>query len=288
MPESNVPGPTVPFITLTAASTYEDAIGVQLYLLGQTELEILNPDAGTVQLTIYEPTVPVALVREGLDALAARQPGFTYELRAGEIPEVKWFEVWKQYFVPKAVGERFEVRPPWASEPVAPGRVPLLIEPGNAFGSGYHETTQLVLEALERLPLAGRSLLDAGCGSGILSIGALKLGAGPVLGFDVDPDSIENSIANARLNGVPAEFRVAEPADVAGPWDVVAANLIADLLDRVRDDLVRLTRAGGTLVLSGLLEGDQDATRDRYLAAGLTLLAADERNGWHSLVFRKP
>ena len=282
------PNATVPFLTLTAASEHEDAIGVQLYLLGQTELEILNPDADTVQITIYEPTVTAAMVREALEALAARAPGFTCDVRAGEIPEVKWFEVWKQYFVPKAVGERFQVRPPWATEPVPEGRLPLLIEPGNAFGSGYHETTQLVLEALERLPLAGASLLDAGCGSGILAIAALKLGAGPVLGFDIDPESIENSLANARLNGVEGRFRVAEAADVEGPWDVVAANLIADLLGRVRDDLVRLTRPGGTLVLSGLLEGDQDGTRDLYLAAGLELVAADERNGWHSLVFQRP
>ena len=287
MPDPSAPVPTLPFVTLTAAARFEDAICVQLYLVGQTELEILNPDADTVQLTIYEPEVPVALIREALDALAARQPGFACDVRTGEIPEVKWFEVWKQFFVPKAVGERFEVRPPWAAEPVPAGRTPLLIEPGNAFGSGYHETTQLVLEALERLPLAGRSLLDAGCGSGILAIAALKLGATPVLGYDIDPESIENSLANARLNGVSADFRVAEPADVTGTWDVVAANLIADLLARVRDDLLRLTCPGGTLVLSGLLEGDQDATRDLYLAAGLELLAADERNGWHSLVFRK-
>ncbi len=289
MPEQPPPASTVPYVTLTAAARFEDAIGVQLYLLGQTELEILNPDADTVQITLYEPEVPVALVREGLEALVASLPGFSYELRAGEIPEVKWFETWKEHFLPKAVGERFEVRPPWATEPVPEGRLALVIEPGNAFGSGYHETTQLALEALERLDLAAGNVLDAGCGSGILSIAAGLLGSRDILGFDIDPDSIDNSVENAMLNSVSAaEFRVAEPADVTGEWAVVAANLIADLLDRVRDDLVRLTAPGGTLILSGLLEGDQDGTRDHYLAAGLTLIHADERNGWHCLVFRKP
>jgi len=289
MSDPNPPEATVPYVTLTAAARFEDAIGVQLYLLGQTELEILNPDDDTVQITLYEPEVPLAPLREALDALAAGLPGFSYELRAGEIPEVKWFERWREFFVPKAVGERFEVRPPWAAEPVAAGRIPLLIEPGNAFGSGYHETTQLVLEALERQDLSGRTLLDAGCGSGILAIAGAKLGALRPFGFDIDQDSVDNSVENAMLNGVSSvEFVQGEAADVQGSYDVVVANLIADLLAQVRDDLVRLTAPGGTLVLSGLLEGDQDPTRELYTAAGLTCTAADDRNGWHCLVFVKP
>lgn len=290
MSDPTSPAPTLlPYVTLTAAARFEDAIGVQLYLLGQTELEILNPDVDTVQITLYEPEVPIAPLREALDALAASLPGFTYELRAGEIPEVKWFERWKEFFVPKAVGERFEVRPPWDPSPVAEGRIPLLIEPGNAFGSGYHETTQLVLEALERLDVSGHTLLDAGCGSGILAIAAAKLGAVRPLGFDIDPDSVDNSVENAMLNGVSSvEFVQGEASAMEGSYDIVVANLIADLLAQVRDDLVRLTAPRGTLVLSGLLEGDQDPTRELYTAAGLTCTAADERNGWHCLVFVKP
>jgi len=277
------------FVTVTADAPYEEPIVGRLAMLGLTELEIVHPAAETVQLTVYACPLPGDALRADLEGLVEWCPGFSCEVREGSVPDVEWYERWKEHFVPLAVGRRFEVRPPWAEQPVPEGRIPLLIEPRNAFGTGYHETTQLILEALEDMPLAGVSLLDAGCGSGILAIAAAHLGATPIRAFDHDPEATENAVENVRVNGVAdrIEVQTAAPAAVAGEWQVVVANIIANVLEVVRDDLVRLTAPGGTLVLCGLLEGDQQGIQALYEAAGLTLVEAADKNGWHRLSFRR-
>jgi ribosomal protein L11 methyltransferase len=281
---------TLPVVTITASAEHEEPIVGRLYLLGLAEMEIVRPDPATVHLTLFRPEVDARQVEQGLATLGEWFPGFECVVRSEEIEDVPWWEVWKQHFRALEVGNRFQVRPPWEAAPLPEGRLPLVIEPRNAFGSGYHETTQLMLEAIEGLDWRGRSYLDAGCGSGILGIAAARLGAARVLAFDRDPEALENTAANVELNGVGGQVEgfTGEIGAVGGVFDVVGANIIATALKEMRDHLVRCTRPGGVLLLSGLLEGDQDGVQAHFEAAGLTTTAHTWRNGWHLLKLVKP
>lgn len=292
-PDADEAEASLDFVTITSAAVYEESICGRLFVLGYRGLELLNPDPDTVQITLYAPHRTVEELQEGLAPLREWNEGFDCEVRAGSIPDVKWYETWKKHYVPRAIGERFEVRPPWAEEPVAAGRWPIRIEPKNAFGTGYHETTRLMIAALEATPLRDQSYLDAGCGSAILSVAALRLGAREILGFDIDAESIENAEENLRINAdagdmTRVELRCAVPAEVQGRYDVVGANIIANVLHEVRDDLLRLTRPGGTLLICGLLEGDQDEIRRHFEAVGLETLEQLHENGWYLLRMHKP
>jgi ribosomal protein L11 methyltransferase len=282
--------PPLPLITVTAAREHEEPILARLQILGLRESEILHPAPDMTLITIYGTVVSSAEVREDLAGLIEWFPDFSADVRAGEIEDIAWYERWKEHFHPLAIGERFEVRPPWETGAPPAGRVAILIEPKNAFGTGYHETTQLMIEALERTPLAGASYLDAGCGSGILSIAAVHLGAREVVAFDHDPESVENALENLEVNHVSDRVRAftGEAHQLKGSFDVVGANIIANVLEEIRDDLVRLVRPGGRLLLSGLFAEDRARTGALYEAGGLTVAAEASANGWHLLDLRRP
>jgi ribosomal protein L11 methyltransferase len=299
MPSKNKPDTeaeatgSLDFVTITAPIALEEPICGRLFLLGYRGLELLNPDPGTVQVTIYAPHRSAEELRDALEPIRQWVDGYEVDVREGSIPDVQWYERWKKHYVPRAIGERFEVRPPWSEAPVPAGRWPLLIEPKNAFGTGYHETTRLMVAALEETPLEGLRYLDAGCGSAILSVAALRLGAKEILGFDIDAESIENAEENLRINDVDGEtsrvsLRCSIPSEIEGSYDVVGANIIANVLHEVRDDLYHLTRPGGTLLLCGLLEGDQDEIRVHYEATGLKTLEQLHENGWYLLRMIRP
>ncbi len=282
------------FVTITTPVAFEEAICGRLFVLGYRGLELLNPDPDTVQVTLYAPHRSADELRDELEPLQDWVGPFELDVRGGSIPDVQWYERWKKHYVPRAIGRGFEVRPPWSEAPVPDGRWPIFIEPKNAFGTGYHETTRLMVAALEDTPLEGQRYLDAGCGSAILSIAALRLGAREILGFDIDEESIENAVENLGIN-CPDEsergrvsLRCAVPSEIQGSYDVVGANIIANVLHEVRDDLLRLTRPSGTLLLCGLLEGDQDEIRQRYEAAGLVTLEQEHENGWYLLRMKRP
>jgi ribosomal protein L11 methyltransferase len=184
------------------------------------------------------------------------------------IQETDWSETWKVNFHPIAVGERLMIIPAWLDEPLH-GRIPVRIDPGMAFGTGTHPTTQLCMELLEKyVPLLqaqgnDRSMIDLGCGSGILAITALKLGMQCALGVDTDANVIPIAHQNAALNGIGAglELGAGSLAEIrAGAFDmeqapIVAANILAPVIIRLLDEgLVELVKPGGVLILSGILE----------------------------------
>ncbi len=178
------------------------------------------------------------------------------------LAETNWAEAWKQHYRPIAVGRRLRIVPAWITPP-DDGRLTIHIDPGMAFGTGTHPTTQLCLELLEEHCSQRCDLLDIGCGSGILSIAALKLGAGRAFGVDTDPDAVAAAVENARRNGVSdrAAFAVGS-LDVIrrGAFPVrqaplVVANILAHILIRLLDDgLADLVAPDGRLLLSGILE----------------------------------
>jgi ribosomal protein L11 methyltransferase len=193
-----------------------------------------------------------------------------------------WQAAWKATIAPVRAGSTVVV-PSWlVGEHVpAPGEVTLVLDPGQAFGTGHHATTTMCLEALEQLELDGASVADVGCGTGVLAIAAARRGAAPVLAVDLDPDAVEVTRANAARNGAPVEARIGSVDAVPGPVDVVVANLVTDTLLALAGPLVAATRR--TLVVSGIAADRQGAVAAALEAAGARVVAAEERDGWAAL-----
>ncbi len=210
--------------------------------------------------------------------------------------ENDWAEAWKHAYRPIPVGERLMIVPAWLENP-DPQRIPLLLDPGMAFGTGTHPTTQMCLAEVERLTEAGITVLDVGCGSGILSIAALKLGAAEAIGVDTDPQAVAVARENAARNGVAAGFRAAEGSVEAlrtpplGPQQapLVLANILAPILVKLLDEagLADLVAAGGHLVLSGILEGQADDVLAAAQRAGLQPAHRRQIEDWVTLTVRK-
>lgn len=185
----------------------------------------------------------------------------------------------------------FLVRPSWAAVPAgSEALTELVIDPKMSFGTGYHESTRLVLGLLPRLVRPGDRVLDAGCGTGILALAALKLGAGAAVAFDVDPWAEENAAENFARNGAEgrAEVRIGsiEVVPETG-FDLVLANIHREVLLDLLPELARRTRTGGRLVLAGLLRTDADAMRAAVEAAGFQTIAEAEEGAWWAWAGRK-
>lgn len=213
----------------------------------------------------------------GLPAL----PAFTIE----RIEEQNWVQLTQSQFDPIRVSERLWIVPSWHDAP-DPAAVNLILDPGMAFGTGSHPTTRLCLEWLERSVTPGCSVLDYGCGSGILAIAAARLGAGPVAGVDIDPQAVEAARSNAERNGVAARFEDSA-APLAGEYDVVVANILSNPLRVLAPAICAHVRAGGRLALSGILAEQAEEIIAIY-ANWLPLAIADTREGWVCLAGTRP
>lgn len=205
-----------------------------------------------------------------------------------------WAGEWKRHFKPLRVGRRLVIAPTW--EPVAPQPQDLVIriDPGQAFGTGHHETTRLCLrwleeQAVSKEGLHGGSLFDVGTGTGILAFAGALLGFGRVLGIDPDPQAVESALANRRENpactGV--ELRCGTAADVKERFDVVVANIQANLLAAMAGDLVERVASTGRLALSGILLEQADAVRSAYQRQGLHFLEDERAGEWCLLAFKR-
>ena len=217
---------------------------------------------GPLRVSGYIPVDPRledtrAKIEQGLRYLALIQP--IPEPGYQTIQEQNWMEAWKQHYKPLPVGERLLILPAWMDEETN-DRVTIRIEPGMAFGTGVHPTTQLSLQLLERNVQPGSSVIDVGCGSAILAIAAAKLGAAPVVAVDIDSRALDNARHNAHLNEVDIEIGVGSVGELlAGQYvlkqaDVVVANILAPVLIRLLSEgLAKLMKPGGFLILSGIL-----------------------------------
>lgn len=201
------------------------------------------------------------------------------------VAEQNWVQLTQAQFDPIRVSQRLWIVPSWHESP-DPAAINLILDPGMAFGTGSHPTTRLCLEWLERQVEAGCSVLDYGCGSGILAIAAARLGAGRVAGVDIDSQAVEAARANAERNGVTALFAdSAQP--VAGEYDIVVANILSNPLRVLAPAICAHVRSGGRLALSGILR-EQAAEIIGIYANWLPLEIADVREDWVCLAGRKP
>jgi ribosomal protein L11 methyltransferase len=235
-----------------------------------------------------------ALTAEALGHLQAFGLRTIGELRTRIVHEEDWAEAWKAYFPVLRVGRRLVIRPTWRRHRREPDDVVLALDPGMAFGTGLHPTTRLCLAALETLAdrgaIDGARVLDVGCGSGILAIAAVKLGAAEALGVDTDPIAIESTLANARRNRLARRIhaRVGSLPSLEPAFHVVLANLIAGVLVPLAGPLRDELRPGGTLLASGIFIDREGEVRAAFEAAGLVVTERSAEGDWVALTSTRP
>lgn len=236
-----------------------------------------------------------AQIEQGLRYLALIQP--LPQPSYQPIQEQNWMEAWKQHYKPLAIGERLLIVPAWETDvhTLAIGeRIQIRIEPGMAFGTGVHPTTQLCLQLLEHAVRPGMDVIDIGCGSAILAIAAMKLGAARALGVDTDDQALDNARLNAQLNEVGIEIGHGSVAEVlAGQYklgiaQLVLANILAPVLVRLLEGgMAQLVAPGGVLILSGVLAEQEPALRAALVAAGLHITAEGRSGDWLAFTARQ-
>jgi ribosomal protein L11 methyltransferase len=265
--------------------------GVADYLIASLGANgvLLREGAVSAYFPEAEAEAKIFTLRGYLASLRQAMPGSTVRLRRRRLAPADWAGAWKKRFRPLRIGKRLLVRPSWHRGRPAPGEVVIEIDPGQAFGTGSHASTALAMEAIEGLSAeAARrgAALDIGTGTGILAITLARLGWSRVLAVDIDPDAVAAAADNVRLNGVAdrVTVRQAEPAQVGGAFDLLAANLSRQELLRLLPELGRLSRPSATLVLSGLLEEQAGEVEAAYLGAGYGRQEILSSGGWSCLV----
>lgn len=208
-----------------------------------------------------------------------------------------WAHSWQKYYKPMPVGERLYIVPEWErGEPVPAGKAPLYLNPGLTFGTGSHASTQLCLMGLERYTVPGKPVLDLGCGSGILAIAALVLGASRARGCDIDPKAVRVAEENAGFNGVEDRLDVFcgdvtgdedLARNLAGQYPLVLANIIADVIIPLSSHVGRFLAPGGVFLCSGIIGHRAGDVREALEGNGFTVFEEREREGWVSLAARR-
>jgi len=215
------------------------------------------------------------------------EPTFTF------IENQDWMAAWKKHYRPIPIGQKLLILPAWL-EPADQSRTVVRLDPSMAFGTGTHPTTQLCLEAVENYVQPGQAVIDVGCGSGILSIAALKLGASHALAVDIDADSVRVSRENAEDNAVLDNMEIGSGSVdevLAGNFSIqtaplVLANILAPIILRLLDaGLAKLVAPGGTLVLSGILDEQARGVIEKAQSCGLRLVETCQINDWVALIF---
>ncbi len=247
-------------------------------------IENTSEESGTDGDAILGCIVDSDATPNAIEALAAdlKSAGAT-AIETGPYKEVDWDSVWRAHFKPRRVGRRFVVRPTWEDFDSGPEDLAIVLDPGEAFGTGDHPTTRMCLAALEAVVDAEASVLDLGCGSGILAIGAAKLGAGRVVGIDIEAVAVEVARANADLNDEPAiEWRVGDVLDeLPGErWNVVVSNIISATLINLAPLAAELTDAGGVWIVSGIIEANWPDVRRAAETNGFAYRTHAVEGGW--------
>ncbi len=246
--------------------------------------ELLKKDRNEAIVHVYispeeNPMEAVAFLRERYAA-----ENISSEIMLNECKNEDWENNWKQYFHPIPVGEKILIRPIWEDEFEAGDRKVLNIEPGLAFGTGTHETTRLCLETLEKHIHEGTTVLDIGCGSGILSIAALLLGAEKAVGVDIDALAVKTARENGEVNGFgEPEYTVLQgnlTDKVSGKFDVVVANIVADVIIMFCKDVASFMKEGGVFITSGIIDTREQDVIDAFDKYGFRIKARHTDGGW--------
>lgn len=257
------------------------------YLLWEAGAEgVEERDAATMTKSSAGVTLVAHFASEALATEVAAELGERWPTRVEFVVGDAWRDSWKEYFKPTRLGDRLVVRPSWEQFEASPTDVVLVVDPGRAFGSGTHETTKLVLREIDRVVVPGMRVLDVGCGSGILGIGALLLGAASVRATDIESDAVDVTLENARFNGVEDRVDVSmiPLEEIDDAFDLVLANIEARVLIPMAPELQKRVAPGGLLILSGLLRDQLEDVRAAY--RGLAEEAVTSEGEWIAVLGR--
>lgn len=213
------------------------------------------------------------------------------ELRVRVVEEQEWADAWKEHFHVLRVGERAVIVPTWRDYEPLGDDVVISIDPGMAFGTGHHPTTRMCMELLEQYIEPGCRVLDLGCGSGILSILAAKLGASEVLGLEIDSTAAAVAASNVEMNGVQDTVKIQEatlpyPHAPLGNYDLLVANVSAKVITDLAEHIVDVVRSGGRLIFSGILDRQRAGVVERMGELGVTFDKGSTDEDWEALVGR--
>lgn len=246
--------------------------------------DLLKKDRSKAAVHIYispeeNPAEAVAFLSERYNA-----EGIAHEIDMSVCRNQDWENNWKEYFKPMPVGNKLLIRPVWEDNYNADGRAVLNIEPGLAFGSGGHDTTRLCLETLENHISPDTELLDIGCGSGILGIAGLLLGAKSATGVDIDALAVKTAKENGGMNGfTEPKFKVLEgnlTDKVTGKYDVVVANIVADIICMFTEDVGQFLKDDGIYITSGIIDTRESDVLAAFEKYGFEVVGRHESCGW--------
>lgn len=266
---------------------------------------LMRQIAGRSQIRLYleqdgQEQARLEDLRESLATWKRQQSGLDLgplTVSAAPLEEEDWENSWKQNYPPQYVGERLAILPYWAPPEAAKGRLPVILDPGLTFGTGAHPSTQMCLAALEKYLKPGALVADLGCGSGILSLAALRLGAQSALGVDLDAKSEDISRENAQYNGFGASRFQAVTGNLcqdeglwlrlaaqSGGFDIVLVNIVSDVICSLAPRLPSILRPNGLIICSGILESRLSDVQAALAASGLQILEQLEQEEWRCLV----
>ena len=213
-----------------------------------------------------------------------RAENIAFEIDENLCKNADWENNWKKYFKPMPIGERLLIHPIWEQEYEAGNRAVLHLEPGLAFGSGTHDTTRLCLESIEKYACKGKKMLDVGCGSGILSVAGLLLGVDSATGVDIDALAVKTAKENGKTNGFDESvYTVLQGSltdKVSGQFDIIAANIVADIIMILCKDVKKYLAPGGIFITSGIIEPREQDVLSAFEENGIEVIARHESGGW--------
>ncbi len=221
-------------------------------------------------------------LKAGLEQLQEIFPGAVVQLNTAQVHEEQWATAWKKYFKPAKVGQRIVIKPSWEEYSGTADELIIELDPGMAFGTGTHPTTALCIRALERIAAPGMVVYDIGTGSGVLAIAAALLGA-EVQAVDLDPVAVKVARENVAKNRLEAKVKVYHgnlANALSGSADLIVANIIADVIIVLADELERILRPGGVCIASGIIEERRREVEEALTAKGLSVQQVDEEGGW--------
>ena len=296
---------TVPLEHLDALTAVMSMISNQLQIEDYSDIDlkscygdlidesILNADKTIASVSVYRPgnspcSDELAFLREHM-AIAGIAESATISLNG--VNEEDWANAWKAYYKPLHIGKQMVIVPAWERYTEQPGEIVVRMDPGMAFGTGSHETTRLVIGLLEKHTPRGGRMLDVGCGSGILAICASKLGAGQCYAYDIDPVAVKvanENIKDSGLTNVTCEVSdLLRDVDRSYPYDLITANIVADIIIRMSPDVGALMHAGTVLLVSGIILERSDDVVEAREANGLKIVERVVENDWCAMAVMK-
>lgn len=251
----------------------------------------------TSTLKAYLPEIPTAVSLGDLRTAISRTlestaPGATFEVATRTVPEEDWATSWQQYWHVQKIGDRLVVRPSWEEYEASPEEVVITLDPKQAFGTGTHPTTRLCMRILERVAARGPlgMVFDVGAGSGILAIAALLLGAPEAVAVDTDPVAVAAAEENAEINQVTDRMRnlVGSSDAWGGQAPIIFANILAEVIIEIAQDLYDHTAPGGTLIASGIIERKADAVEQKLQSVGFEVVSREQEGEWVGIEAKRP